>query len=60
MLIVLLLREAKGERLGGAGCAAGLWVSQSAVAAALLGAVREMERHAALGLEHTDKQQLRY
>ncbi len=55
LLIVLLLREAEGERLGSAGCAAGLRVPQSTVTAALLGTVWKMERHTALGLEHSNK-----
>lgn len=57
LLIVLLLGEAEGKRLGGASCAARLRVSQPAVAAALLGTVREMECHTALGLEHANKQE---
>lgn len=56
LLIVLFLGEAEGERLGGAGSAARLWVSEPAVTATLLGTVGKMERHAALGLEHTNKQ----
>lgn len=54
LLVVLLLGEAEGERLGGAGRAAGLLVPQPAVTTALLGAIWQMERHTALGLEHND------
>lgn len=56
MFVVLLLGEAEGKRLAGASRAAGLGVSQPAVAAALLGTVGKMESHAALGLEHSNKQ----
>lgn len=51
LLVVLLLGEAEGKSLGGAGYTAGLWISQPAVTAALLGTVRKMECHTALGLE---------
>lgn len=53
LFVVLLLREAKGKGLAGARGAARLWVSQPAVAAALLGSIWEMERHTPLGLKHT-------
>ena len=55
MLIELLLGEAEGKRLGGAGRAARLRISQPAVTAALLGTVWKVERHTALGLEHINK-----
>ncbi|TNN81932.1 hypothetical protein EYF80_007840 [Liparis tanakae] len=54
--ICLPLGEAEGKRLGGAGCAARLRVSQPAVTATLLGTIWKMERHAALGLKNTNKQ----
>lgn len=50
MLIELLLGEAEGKRLGGAGRAARLRISQPAVTAALLGTVWKVERHTALGI----------
>lgn len=55
LLVVLLLGEVEGKRLGGAGRAAGLGVSQPAITAALLGTVWKMERDTALGLEHTEQ-----
>lgn len=52
LLVVLLLGEGKGKGLAGTRRAARLRVSKPAVAAALLGSVWEMERHAPLGLKH--------
>ncbi len=50
LFIVLFLREAQGQRLGGAGTAVGLLLSKPAVTAALLRAVWEVKGHAALRL----------
>lgn len=57
MLIVLLLGEAEGERLGGTGCAAGLCVPKPTVTATFLGTIRKMEGHATLGLWKINRQQ---
>ncbi len=54
LFVVLFLREAQGQRLGGAGTAIGLLLSKPAVSAALLRAVWEVKGHAALRLlKHT-------
>ncbi len=50
LFVVLFLREAQGQRLGGAGTAVGLLLSKPAVTAALLRAVWEVKGHAALRL----------
>ncbi len=61
LFVVLFLREAQGQRLGGAGTAIGLLLSKPAVSAALLRAVWEVKGHAALRLlnthTHTNTQQ---
>ncbi len=54
LFVVLFLREAQGQRLGGAGTAIGLLLSKPAVSAALLRAFWEVKGHAALRLlKHT-------
>lgn len=63
LFVVLFLREAQGQRLGGAGTAIGLLLSKPAVTAALLRAVWEVKGHAALRLlkhTHTNTQQSSY
>ncbi len=53
LFVVLFLREAQGQRLGGAGTAVGLLLSKPAVTVALLRAVWEVKGHAALRLLNT-------
>lgn len=60
LFIVLFLRKAEGKRLGSASRAARLRVSEPTVTATLLGSIWKMECHTALGLEHTNKQEMFY
>lgn len=51
LLVELVLGEAQGQRVGRAGPARGLVVSEPAVTAALLGAIGQVEGDTALGLQ---------
>lgn len=55
LLVELVLGEAQGQRVGRAGPICGLVVSEPAVTAAFLGAIWQVERDTALGLQGRNK-----